>query len=458
MPILRLTDAPSSSANVLYDFNPSPDQFAGHEGLSWGAPEWTAAPGSVGGFDGPRTVAFNHYMSGGLIGAYSELADLARALLRPDAWLLVQVTSLSEPRWFHVWRSSPAELTPENLFVRSGMPAGLHGINVSLTADPYLYGERVSLPSVTIDNDPTAALHPMSCVLDSIVGDAPAPLRYGVANSPGHSVDMVVASTAGVDGSTPALRVIDVGTGDEWTAQADTGAPVADASMVGGSYRATTFADNAMQRRLLGADIFTGRWLAVARLAASVASVGLDVKIHLETSAGASTDDVTVQIPAGAGPWWQVLGEIDRGIPNAPTDTGVVDGSGTLQVYAQAVSGAPELRWDCLLLVPIGPLSGECVAHVMTETNVVAVGGDVNAWTDGDAQTHWEVVSVSGTDVSTFDLGRVQSGSFPVVVPGVPNLLTLIVTPGANSGGSDDITMTTDLDLSYRPRFLWPAP
>lgn len=461
MPILRLTDAPSSSANVLYDFNPSPDQFAGHEGLSWGAPEWTAAPGSVGGFDGPRTVAFNHYMDGGLVGAYSELADLARALLRPDAWLLVQLTSLSEPRWFHVWRSSPAELTPENLFVRDDMPAGLHGINVSLTADPYLYGERVSLPSVTVGSDVTDADLKVYAEFPAIAGDAPAPLRLSCTTVPvaGESWLMTLFSTPG-GSDRPAVK--DVGTGDGLTTPWVGATVVTDAAWSGGSARSFAGLPSTLTAILDGifaADIQMGNRLLLVRVGCSDATSVFSMKAASSVIGDPrATDPVVFAAPATVGDGvWVNLGTLAFG-DRLPMDMDLSDALtfAIFDLYAASVSGAGDLIVDAVLMVALDDSTGGTAATLIETifTPTSPSEGEV-AWWDGDEELYWAQASGGGVG----DTSRAQAGSYLAVSPGNSQaivatraLASVVAVPGQPK--TDALTFTP----SYRPRFLWPAP
>lgn len=462
-PRLALTASADSDADVLYEFNVDSDGFAGHDGVDFGAPEWSGQPDAVGGVDGYRTVAFTHWFAAGRADAYTELATLSRLLLRADGWLLVQMTEASEPRWFHTWRSTPASLSPDQVLIKGdGDLAGSWGISVSLKADPFLYGERVTLDTVTIANDPTAGTNPMSVVLDEIVGDAPVPLRITVDGLDDISrfESMLLTLTAAEEAVMPVLW--DIGTGDGAEVGTDTGAPVSDSSYVGGSYREISFATEAdMVSRLARSDPDTdpieipgiGSYRAILRVSFPDGDPST-TKFALQLKAAPTPLPAVTVVPAFSvgGTVWVDLGIASwpLGLPST-TDAGGPYGA-IFEIYAARISGAASIIVDALLLIPDIDVV-DSATSLLTLLPDVWSSDAVAVW-DGDTESFW-VLNPDGT--AGYTSPSPLAGVFPVAIPGRTNVLT-VVTQIGDGGSGDVITSSVDVTVSYLPRFLWPAP
>lgn len=448
-PLVQLTNGPAIGADVLYAFNVDNGLFVdGDDPIDFGVPEWSGDPDAVGGVYGYRTVSFTQLVDGGRPTVLAELATLSRLLLAAEAWLMVQMSPTSVPRWYHTWRSTPAALDPSNVILHNDNPQGLWGIAMSVKADPWLYGERVTQPTVTVANNPTAATNPMSVVLPEIVGDAPAPLRIGVTPS-GDTM-----SRQWLLGVTRALKLHDVGTGDGLTTGAGTSAPVSDSSYAGGSYRATSFTTTpGMADRLTCPDMLpSGEWLILVRVAASGPSPGSAVfRIAVRGLIHTNPVMTTVTLPALTDQW-VVVGRI-RGGADVPADVDSTPADEYMILAAERVSGAYDLRWDAIALVAVGTQDEPDSATLLFDTPIYPTGADF--WWDGDQESYW----AEGTTTTYAVASRQQRGVYPTVSPGATNTFVLvpaIADPLQNV--PDDITDSSAVTLSYLPRYVWPAP
>lgn len=438
-PLVQYVASPDAGAEVLFDFNVDLAQFVGHDDLTWGAPEWQGEPGSVGGQDDYRTVQFDHFYEGSKPEAYLDMSALARVLQRPEGWLLVQMASTSEPRWFHVWRSSLPESSPEQVLLRNGQPSGRYRIGVALTADPYLVGERITLDTVTIANDPTAATNPMGALLPEILGDAPAPLRIkGPDGAVGNRFLLAVAT-----GDDAATYGLDIGTGDAVTPGTDLSDPVADAAYAGGSYRQITFATEAGDALRLSVSsplLPLGDYMVLVRVTPNAPGVGT-WSLHLDPDGAPVTMD-------GRSTRWVPLG-IRRAGATVPVDVEAGTSSLGVDLYAAQTPPNPSalLNVDAFLFIPTGS------TEVLTD-DVVRDAGTA-FWWDGDDEMIW---ATSGA--SLLDRESSLTGVFPRVAPGETNRLTVLLSllGEHNSIVVDSPATESDFDLSYRPRHLWPAP
>lgn len=458
-PLVQLTDAPSVSATVLYDLNVDRDQYAGSDGVDFGAPEWTGAPDAVGGVDGYRTVALTHWFDASKAGAYVELGALSKVLLRSDCWLLVQMTDLSEPRWFHVWRSTPASLSPDQVFIQpSGALRGLWGISLSLTADPYLYGERVTLDPVTVGSD----MSHQYAELGTVFGDAPTPLRWSVAPGPSVNDAWFTQIYSTPDGYVNPV-IADIGTGDAsyFTPMGTTGPPTT-APFPAGSYRPVPSLGPTPS--IIGQvtinGVQQGSHLVFVRVGASVASTTFTLRATSQIAGDPqATDTIPFESPADTtAAVWVNLGAYQIG-ENLPTDMAseyALAGAVLLDLVASQPSGAATLYLDAVMLIPLdGPTGGS--ATVLTDTIDAPSSGGAGylGWWDGNEERYWLTDSSGGLVLGAC---HQQAGVYAAVVPGNRNAVYVTrAMAGASAPGrqiADPITFTA----SYLPRYLWPAP
>lgn len=464
-PLVKFMASPATTAAVRYDFNTA---ISGggrahilHGAWDLGAPE---LQGDSDGIDvewGLRTIQFTQRIEGSEADALAKQSALARELLRRSNWLMVQIAADREPVWFQTYRGDPGSLSFENVRLDStGFDAW--DIGLSLQAEPFALGARVTLSPITVNNDPAAGSNPCRAVLPTILGDAPAPLR--------------IVSDTGLDGrrlmyalhaseSTPSAIVWQIGSSDGNTAVTDTGAGVANAAYSGGSYRAVTFATQAglTVRLALANKTFTaGRYKVLARIARSDTDSEFDVMFAYTASAPVTISGEHVHwgpngpsTSAGHAAW------VDLGDFTFPAGYQRPDGS-PLETVTSAGSlslsrttGAGSAHLDAVMLVPV-EVSDTLDNNILyTYFPATGIGSGSGTW-DGDSEMLWLLSSGS----APVPLSAEIKGGYPVATPGAVNLLTVLqqvngARSSANVDGSDGITVAASLTISYQPRWLW---
>jgi hypothetical protein len=169
---------------VRFDFNTAgewsdDETWPEHDGFSLGVPTLEGDPDAYGVQYGLRQLEFNVIISGAYSDASRLWSQLAKELVtRRTNWLLFQFSAFSQPVWFKTYRTAPDALDFEQVDDTDDASSNLWGLGVQLAAEPFAYGERVTLPTLTVTNDPAAATNPCMAVLPEILGDAPAPARF----------------------------------------------------------------------------------------------------------------------------------------------------------------------------------------------------------------------------------------------------------------------------------------
>lgn len=466
LPVLQLVDAPSSDATVLYDLHVDPSQFVQGHGLDWGTAPWAASPGSVGGRDGYRTVALTHVFGAERKDAETQLGVLARVLRRPEVYLRAQVTPSSQRRYFRLWRSPIGSISPDQIYLsdRGQSTVGVYVISLQLTADPYLLGELVTIPTIAISNDPAASTNPMWATLPPIQGDGPAPVIAQLSAAGGGPLAISLLSISQGPAAGAGVHLIQVGTGDTCTAgtDCDAGSTAFPSTKSGGSARTVSFASTTAMATRLTAPIpntmAPGEYRVLVRSAFSAAGSGAASVYTVQAAATDPTGSFKtpldpVNIGYVTGYAWADLGTTFVWPMGHDTSKAVSGAAGLLSLSA-AVSpgGNPTPSWsiDAIALVPVAlSPSTRYARETAAKLSQVGFGGTVTVLLDGESQ--WLTAPPSA-------LGNAGViGVFPQVAPGETNIVTFVnVLTGSFQG--DSLSQTVNLDLSYYPRYDWPAP
>lgn len=470
-PKVQLMSAPSTSATVLYDFN-APMVGGGdvrilhNSGFDLGSSALEGEPDGIEVEYGLRVVAFTQQINGTRSNAMARQSAMARALmLRPEGWLLIQLSADRDPVWFHVYRPDLSAPSFDNV-TDSDQPDSWN-IPVQLPAEALAYGARVTHGAVTVNNDPAAGSNPCSFTLTSIVGDAPAPCRVEInpnaaAAMPGYR--WMLAHAALDAAYTPVLWP--VGTGDGFTAGTDTGAGVADALYTGGSYRAVTFATATMATRLSGSAPVTptrGRYKVLVRIARSDTDSTFSMRFGQSVGvANIYGDIVRMDRAASTGSGhatWVDLGQFNfpRGSGQVPDDYSVTVSAPSIALQMARDSGSGSGRIDAFMLVP-ADIQGQYRSSVMfSEFTRIGIdsGSGTGIW-DGDAETYWQL-SQFGTLNTPMP---VNMGGYPKLVPGATNVMHILqqvngARPFFSEDAADVIAATSSVVVSYYPRYQW---
>lgn len=477
-PIVRFVEKPEQGAVELFDFNDghgfNADAETGPlaEGWSIGTPQIEGSPDGVGVEYGLRELSFTLRIKGSRFEALRVQSLLARQVLRSRNWLLFQLDDRSAPVWFRTYNSQPGDLSFDRVYLdRPG--SDTWQVGVTLWADPFALGERITLPAVTISNDPAAATNPVSVVLPEIIGDAPAPLRLSADFSASKNQYDILWSVAPVPDDYPAPIVWQLGEGDGWTVEPNV-STVANLVFSGGSCRAVAFAGSTadtMSTRLYGsapAAVPPGRYKVMLRVARSdnISQFAFrfgDSGLFGQTYDGSPTAVMTRSPHDGSvrHATWVDLGV--HSFPahltdiNLPTLNFVPDVALAVQRTA-GTDGTANL--DAFLLIPIDVKGVDGEARTLVS--------EFPAWgpQSDDAASHWDgdleqFVRLNGFGVLDSGTQPLNRGQYPRALPGVKNVLHLLtqVRPGDGEldtvSNADAISTTTTLTMSYHPRRLW---
>lgn len=466
-PRIALVASPDASAAVLYEFNVDLTRDVAHAGFDLGAPQWSGEPGQSGGMDGYRTIRFTHWLDNPA--ALSALPTLGPLLTSASGWLLIQLRDGAAPRWARVWRSSPGVMSWDRLMMSDAMTVfGRHGVDIALTADPYLVGEQLTLANaVTVNNDPASGTNPCRLVLGAVVGDAPAPAIVTVTPASPASAFTYYQWLASVhSGPTQRTPVVwQIGTGDGFTAGTDTGGGVADSTYSGGSYRSVSFSTVSSQaERLSGstpAALVPGLYKVLIRVARSDTSskfslaFGISDTVTFKTIYGATKymDRATTTSVGFA--TWVDLGDFQWPVGVEIADAALLTNTApSISLLGSRTSGTGAIRLDCLMLIPLETVD---TLDATTLVDSFTGGAPTTVTWDGETERVWGA-GASNTAALMFQSVR---GGFPEVAPGT-SVLTLLRQVDSGSvtntiDNPDSIVSTTSVTVKYRPRWLWPA-
>lgn len=468
---IQLVDAPTPSASVLFYFNTntgSPGCSVRREGLSFGIPELIGDVEAIDPLYGPRIVTFTVRIVGTKSQALVQQSTMARALLNPGpggrGWLKVQLTPLTKPVWFRTWRPRPDAMVLDNVTTGpTGSGQDVWDCTVSVPCEAFAYGERVTLDAVLLNNDPAASTNPCRIVLPGTVGDAPAPIRIRLASGePLTGERWMIAAHAAATQRVPTIQGI--GGTDGFTAGADTGASATGTNVSGGNYREVTFATNTnlverLRRTGYPSGMTIGRYKVLVR-AVRVGATGT-FSLRFMQQPGQPVYGPTVTMAQGlAGSnyaTWVDLGDFTIPVHGPPKSvTAFLPNTGAAAQWTIEVgqlSGTSALRLDAVMFVPLD-VSDTVESRVLYADFRVRGGAasGTNVW-DGDAEAWWSLTSGGRAEPST----PVLAGTFPRVVPGVNNVLTMLRQVNGDSGSSngDNLSTSANVEVSYHPRYLY---
>jgi hypothetical protein len=445
-PIVRFVDAPTKTATIRYDLQGKSAQVLA-AGFSMGNPTVSGDPGAYGASYGPRKLQMTQLVDDVKSVALPLMSKLARELGRRKNWLMFQHSPDSQPVWFRTYQSADAEVSLANTYSEV-LRRDAWAISVAVNAEPFARGERVTLSTVTVGNDPTTGTNPCRYVLPTISGDAPTPLRIRMRASTTvvraeatfllSLMGSNIAPTSSLMASIPAIG-------------SDTSSVAAGGDMTSGQFYQVTFATQAGM---------------VDRLACSVAGLpfgSYKVLARVRSNGGFSmrltTPNVqdTVSVGAAAAVQYLDLGDIDFPSGARVEDDflpGATAGDAlpfTFKIQA-ATSGATTLDIDHVTLVPVSLQDADAdsfYCHYTASANSPAADG---VWIDGDTESV-RVVS-SGDAWKELAAPTRRQGGYPYADPTATNVLRLFQTYTPAPGDLDTLSRSCDLVISYQPLWL----
>lgn len=452
-PEVQLVDAPTSGATVLFDFNDTTlaaSREVEADGFTLGAPELDGDVDAVDPLYGPRVVGFTWRLRGTKATALAAQSALARRVMAGPSWLRVRLHATATVKFFRAYRMQPGELSFDDLYSTSTISRDKWAIEVAIPCEGIGYSERVTQVAQTVNNNPAHATNPCRIILPPISGDAPTRLRLGITpsfDSAGYRYMTSLLSSPAAQSPT----LLQVGTGDSFTAGVNTGSGSTDASYSGGSFRSTSFSTATMQVRLsTTVSLIPGRYRVLARVAPEVETFVGRFQVATTTTAGPPMTSNLPPFGTSYFPRWVDLGTLSPVRNGDPSSLAPV--STALTIAAERTAGTGALRWDAILLVPLHnslERSSQAMFSAFTNTAIAGISGSNAGTWDGDAEAFYAADSSVAADMA---------GAFHTVTPGNAHVLTLLtnVDPARSAATpQDSISTTASVVVSYHPRWLW---
>lgn len=472
-PLVKLMAQADPAATVLFDFNAddggNPRQRCAVEGddFTIGSPSLQGEYDSIFPQYGPREVGFTARFTGSKAYALGKISAASQWLLRDRSWLMVQLNALMKPVWFKLYRPTPGDLSFGH--VSQTDARDVWQWKVTLPAEPFAYGQRITLSTISVVNNPVTGTNKAFYQLPTIQGDAPTALQVKVlptANWIGSDYRMLLATAALAPGTTYSAPVV-------WEANAltsgtDTGTTTSNAAYFGAGYKSCSFATvGTAAVRLSGAVPVTplpGRYSAYLRMGRSDTNSTFRVRLGqnfglTQVQYGDYVDFNRTTSPAAGFMSYVPLGDFTWPLgADLRADVGGVSTPG-ISLEMSRLSGSGAAQVNGIVLIPV-ELAGSFEARQMF-ASFAGFGLDTGrsgTW-DGDTKT-FRAYELTG---NLFSQGITPgtAGEFPSVVPGAVNVLHILkqTDPSSvfftGSDNSDQITATSDVTLSYQPKWLF---
>jgi hypothetical protein len=462
-PEIKLVDAPSATAAVLFDFNDTtatPKRSVNADDFTIGVPELQGDVDAIDPLYGERLVSFTCQMTGTKAQVAAAQSTLSRRLLAPgQGWLWVRMTPTSRLLFFRTYRAQPADLSFDLVQTTSTTKSERWELRIDLPCEPFAYGELVTQAAATLSNDPTTGTNPQRVVLPAITGDAPAPLRLRLAYNELNQENWALFALHAGATSRPPINV-GVGTSDGLTAGTDTTTVTAGVAntYIGGSYKSVSFAtQTGLSTRLLGnlAAVEPGRYRIFIRAGIVAPGGGVTARntfnltvFGITSTRRYSSTNTNVVMS------WLDFGDFELP-PRRPTEAADVGPNVTpsfsLGISRESTGGTVSL--DHILIVPVG-VSDTVESRIMrVYTDIVQSGQAVNA--DARTETAWVATTATGLQQNA---NTAVVGVMPRGIPGAQNVLTVLLAAPPEGLGpiDDDLTNYAPvLTVSYYPRFLY---
>lgn len=489
-PIVQFVDSISTTAALRYDFAQTGPNFRtlalGADAIDFGVATFDGEPEGVGGRYGYRQIQFTQRIMGTRAVALARMSALSKELLRATNYLRFQWDPSASPVFFKTYRAQPGTLSLEN-----AGNADAWDIVVPLEADGFAYGLLQTISTVTVTQAPSGT-NPMRYVLPAIKGEAPTPLRIAIlpTSTSGGSASSgsawAIGCIAGSSGMTD--TVMDIGTGDGFTAGTGTSAAASSIYSFGGSYRTVSItAGQSLISRLSGTHptLAPSRYKVMLRYEAD-GSTSVDQNYLFQwrlftgaTSAPALTGVArSVKVPQNATAYvrsgWIDLGEFNYPIGPAPAEipagqAAPAAGVHRFDLLMTTAGTTGTVRIDAVRFIPVG---GSTVSQATflaakflysyqptyTTGPTLAISGTF----DGVTETYWSTAITPTSPTGLMPSSSQLAGGFPVADPNaVQNMVIVMATDygdaafvGPGSSNINSLNAQVSLDISYYPRYL----
>lgn len=458
----QITAGPSDSAPLLLDLNDDP-LYVLHDGFTLGAAQG----------DERRVELTVRGRGQGAI-VPRAMSELMRAINQPQAWFLWQADSSHKPEWFRIL-DSVTEMDFRDTTTADPTLDPVYTLQVSLLVESDGYGERVTLEPITVTN---AAL---GVALPQIEGDAPTFARidvralgdqsWGTWRSLLNITPVLPSCPLGAPGapgevvSNPLPPVI------TWEAEAFTlaaGSGNVTGSGLSGNAGVSFDETDGTWRLILSGSVPVkpppGTYQVLARLSRSSTAGGCRLRVgHFGWDQPLDNRAPVWQPPSGSSQIsWLTLGELS--FPAGQPLEGLTSGdmnTPNIRLYGRglALGGASnKIVVDRFALVPVRLAEGGEGITLMSTWGTAGPLGDIpggglwNSWRlDGDQRRNG-LVAFDGPAWHASATPPLPAGGFPVLHPGMRNLLTLVPHTSYKGSGSDAIGTSCQVTVSYHPR------
>lgn len=335
-------------------------------------------------------------------------------------------------------------------------------ITLTIEAEPFAYGPRVSLGSFTVSNNPAAVTNPCRFDITGVLGDVRTPLLL-VATSTGAS-----GAPSGLVSKWSHFATRRRGTPGNYAneiqaesmTQGTNATVTADATMSNGSKSRISFGTATLQLRL--SDTFPGNgtstveargeYRVYARMAKTVAGDPITVQLAYGASSAAPVFNDAVTLPSAAGPFMVDLGKVPIPAWSDPNQHGF-SGVSTkammafVGLYASRASGTANLDVDFLYFMPCDEPTTVIARFPGTDTTYA-----IDGTTDEGGAVYALTTALDEVLSTSAPVQIVGGGGFPELVPGATNRIHFLrhVDP---AGTVDAVTDTTTFAAYYWPRW-----
>ncbi|MDF9716035.1 hypothetical protein [Nocardioides sp. ChNu-99] len=463
-PLVQYLASADPGARVMFSFNQETFEVASTEtypaanGWDFGSPELTGPADAAGRAWGGRVLRFPLVIHGPSFRTQQVLSEVARHVLRPGV-LMFRLSPSAEPIFYRTFVGSPGSLDMSRVYADPTRKATWF-LDVQIPVAPFAEGERITTTLPLLGNDP----HDGGCTvtLPSALGDVPAPLTVSLRSASGllgvrRLMLHMVASTR-ERAAAPVwwdLANLNQGGSSGWA-----GPVTADPAWPGSGYRATPL--EAAQRtsgKWLGIEgraptrgvVKAGRYQMLGRMGTVESTAYFDAANDFRLRTKRVRVGPHNSAPPDGFATWAALADLTwpAGVDTSSLTVDDVVSGYDASVYAWR--GVGTARFGGMLALPLdGPgirSSSMLLAHPGS-----GVGVDQRLVVDGAAET----LMVRGADGSAMGLSEqdIPRGEFPVITPGSVNQLTVLLQT-AMSGWPDSAEAQTEVEISYRPRYLW---
>lgn len=383
------------------------------------------------------------------------IEDLVRQLA-VDNILKVQLDS-GTPLFYRTFGNADFAATVRTVLIKDAT------ITLSIEAEPFGYGPRVTAGTFTVSNNPAAGTNPCRFDVTGVLGDVPTPLLLLATSTGASGAPSGLVSKWSHFGTrrrgTPS-GYSNVVQGEDMTQ--GTGAVVtADAAMSNGSKSRIGFGTPGLTLRL--SDTFPGNgtstveargeYMVYGRFAKTVAGDTITVQLGYGASSAAPVFNDAKTLPAGvAGPFTVELGKIPVPAWSDPIQHGF-SGVSTkalmafVGLYVARTAGSGSVDVDYLYFMPCDEPTTVIAQFPSTDTTYA-----IDGTTDEGGGVYAMNTALDEVLTTSAPPKIVGGGGFPELIPGATNRIHFLrqVDP---AGTVDALTDTTTFSAYYWPRW-----